>query len=134
MCSCAHPVVSCTPVVTFCAQLLVRYTPLVATLMSPRCPYLTPQRSAERHRQRTEGDIRSAVTPEKWKRMVAALNRNGFFEEEIEGSQRYREKMAIAEVTASAYLMVEGTKDGVCFPWQEATESDTGSSRVWVGE
>ncbi|CAM9315356.1 unnamed protein product, partial [Sphacelaria rigidula] len=55
------------------------------------------QRSAERHRQRTEGDIRSAVTPEKWKRMVAALNRNGFFEEEIEGSQRYREKMAIAE-------------------------------------
>lgn len=42
--------------------------------------------------------MHEGIKVEKWKRMMDGLKRNGFFEGEIEGSKRYREKTAIAEV------------------------------------
>lgn len=42
--------------------------------------------------------MRGVIQPEKWKRFVGRLERNGFFEGELEGSKRYREKAAMAEV------------------------------------
>ncbi|CAM9685156.1 unnamed protein product [Pylaiella littoralis] len=45
----------------------------------------------------TRGDLRSAIRPEAWKRFLDRLARNGFFEGELEGSKRYREKISMAE-------------------------------------
>lgn len=43
--------------------------------------------------------MRSAIRPEAWKRFLDRLARNGFFEGELEGSKRYREKISMAEVS-----------------------------------
>lgn len=56
------------------------------------------QTSAESCKGRAKGDIRSSITPQAWKRFADGLQRNGFFEGELEGSKRYREKTAMAEV------------------------------------
>ncbi|CAM9204796.1 unnamed protein product, partial [Hapterophycus canaliculatus] len=55
------------------------------------------QTCAESCSRRARGDLRSAIRPEMWKRFAGGLARNGFFEEELEGSKRYREKTAMAE-------------------------------------
>ncbi|CAM9897730.1 unnamed protein product [Ectocarpus sp. 4 AP-2014] len=43
------------------------------------------------------GDLSGAIRPESWKRFADGLVRNGFFEGELEGSKRFREKTAMAE-------------------------------------
>ncbi len=60
--------------------------------------FLVGQASAESCKRWAKGDLRSAIRPETWKRFAEGLSRNGFFEGELEGSKRYREKMAMAEV------------------------------------
>lgn len=42
--------------------------------------------------------MRSAIIPDAWKKFMDGLERTGFFEGELEGSKRYREKTAMAEV------------------------------------
>lgn len=56
------------------------------------------QTSAESCKRRGRGDLRSSIRPETWKRFEDGLQRNGFYEGELEGSKRYREKTAMAEV------------------------------------
>lgn len=60
--------------------------------------HVSRQSCAESCRQRDGGDLRCVIKPEKWRRVMDGLERNGFFEGEIEGSTRYREKAAMAEV------------------------------------
>ncbi|CAM9494379.1 unnamed protein product, partial [Scytosiphon promiscuus] len=55
------------------------------------------QTCAENCNRRARGDLRGVITPEMWKRFTGGLARNGFFEEELEGSKRYREKTEMAE-------------------------------------
>lgn len=50
----------------------------------------------ERCSRRAKGE---EVTPHTWERFMEALDRNGFFEGEMKGSERYREKVAMAQVT-----------------------------------
>lgn len=58
------------------------------------------QTSAESCRRRDRRDLRSSIKPETWKRFADGLKQNGFFEGELEGSKRYREKTAMAEVSS----------------------------------
>eukprot|EP00903_Cladosiphon_okamuranus_P017102 g15757.t1 len=55
------------------------------------------QTSAESCKRTARGDLRSSMRLETWKRFEDSLQRNGFFEGELEGSKRYREKTAMAE-------------------------------------
>ncbi|CAM9826608.1 unnamed protein product [Ascophyllum nodosum] len=67
------------------------------------------QECAENCTRRTKGDLRSSVSPHAWKKFMDALERNGFFEGELEGSKRYREKAAMAERFArERVLLIDG--------------------------
>lgn len=59
------------------------------------------QTCAESCNRRARGDLSGVISPEMWKRFADGLARNGFFEEELEGSKRYREKTEMAEVRCS---------------------------------
>ncbi|CAM9369821.1 unnamed protein product [Ectocarpus sp. 8 AP-2014] len=50
------------------------------------------------------GDFSGAIRPETWKRFADGLVRNGFFEGELEGSKRYREKTAMAEQSLGFHI------------------------------
>lgn len=63
------------------------------------------QTCSESSSRASRGDLRSAIRPETWKRFVGSLARNGFFEGELEGSKRYREKTSMAEVRYIRYVL-----------------------------
>eukprot|EP00752_Nemacystus_decipiens_P012159 g10778.t1 len=87
------------------------------------------QTSAESGKRRARGDLRSRIRPETWKRFEHGLQRNGFFEGELEGSQRYREKMAMAEqFVRDNVLHVDDDED------EEATAAKRGLQECPVHE
>ncbi|CAM9181904.1 unnamed protein product [Laminaria digitata] len=70
------------------------------------------QASAESCDRSARGDLRSAISPSAWKTFLSVLEQKGFFEGELEGSKRYREKTAMAEqFVRDSVLRVDDSED-----------------------
>lgn len=78
-----------------CGLLLTYFVFLCAFLF---VFYPVGKASVESSNRRATGDLRSAISPTAWKAFLSVLEQKGFFEGELEGSKRYREKTAMAEV------------------------------------
>lgn len=76
----------------------VRLTGIAPCYVMDTFCYSVDQTCSESCSRSTRGDFCRAMRPETWKRFVDRLARSGFFEGELEGSKRYREKTSMAEV------------------------------------